>query len=50
MFQPCPDVFWFPIVTDAFCDELIDEMEYNGQWSGGKNEVKIVIQLWEIIL
>ncbi|ESO01390.1 hypothetical protein HELRODRAFT_185714 [Helobdella robusta] len=35
---PCPDVFWFPIVTHRFCDDLISEMENFGQWSGGKNE------------
>ncbi|OWF41242.1 procollagen-lysine,2-oxoglutarate 5-dioxygenase 1-like isoform X2 [Mizuhopecten yessoensis] len=38
--MPCPDVFWFPIVTDAFCDELISEMENHGQWSGGRNSHK----------
>lgn len=36
--QPCPDVFWFPVVTDTFGDHLIEEMELFGQWSGGKNE------------
>ncbi|XP_063410328.1 multifunctional procollagen lysine hydroxylase and glycosyltransferase LH3-like isoform X1 [Mytilus trossulus] len=36
--QPCPDVFWFPIVSEIFCDHLIEEMEHFGQWSGGKNE------------
>lgn len=35
--QPCPDVYWFPIVTDEFCASLIDMMETYGQWSGGKN-------------
>ncbi|XP_069474352.1 procollagen-lysine,2-oxoglutarate 5-dioxygenase 2 isoform X2 [Ambystoma mexicanum] len=35
--QPCPDVFWFPIFSERACDELVDEMENFGQWSGGKH-------------
>ncbi|ESO95748.1 hypothetical protein LOTGIDRAFT_188441 [Lottia gigantea] len=35
--QPCPDVYWFPIVSPEFCQTFIDEMESYGQWSGGKN-------------
>ncbi|XP_050425318.1 procollagen-lysine,2-oxoglutarate 5-dioxygenase isoform X2 [Adelges cooleyi] len=35
--QPCPDVFWFPIVTEKFCTEFIDIMENFGQWSDGTN-------------
>ncbi|GFR84006.1 procollagen-lysine,2-oxoglutarate 5-dioxygenase [Elysia marginata] len=35
--QPCPDVYWFPIVTDTFCDEFVAEFENFGKWSGGKN-------------
>lgn len=38
-FQPCPDVFWFPMVTERFCDELVGEMENFGQWSDGTNTV-----------
>ncbi|XP_043926047.1 procollagen-lysine,2-oxoglutarate 5-dioxygenase 2-like isoform X2 [Protopterus annectens] len=34
--QPCPDVFWFPILSEKACDELVEEMEHYGQWSGGK--------------
>ncbi|XP_062821572.1 procollagen-lysine,2-oxoglutarate 5-dioxygenase 1 [Anolis carolinensis] len=34
---PCPDVYWFPIFTDAACDELVEEMENFGQWSRGDN-------------
>jgi hypothetical protein len=37
--QPCPDVFWFPTVTETFCDHLVQEVENYGKWSGGKNEV-----------
>lgn len=37
--QPCPDVFWFPILSETACDELVGEMEHYGQWSGGKHHV-----------
>ena len=37
--QPCPDVYWYPLVTDKFCQDYIEEMENFGQWSGGKNVV-----------
>ncbi|XP_064641909.1 procollagen-lysine,2-oxoglutarate 5-dioxygenase 1-like isoform X4 [Lineus longissimus] len=36
--QPCPDVYWFPVVSATFCKHLIEEMEHFGQWSGGKNK------------
>ncbi|XP_066297450.1 procollagen-lysine,2-oxoglutarate 5-dioxygenase 1-like isoform X3 [Branchiostoma lanceolatum] len=36
--MPCPDVYWFPIVTETFCKHLVEEMENYGEWSGGKNE------------
>ncbi|CAI5791219.1 multifunctional procollagen lysine hydroxylase and glycosyltransferase LH3 [Podarcis lilfordi] len=36
--QPCPDVYWFPVFTDQMCDELVEEAENFGQWSGGKHE------------
>ncbi|EDW19270.1 procollagen-lysine,2-oxoglutarate 5-dioxygenase [Drosophila mojavensis] len=35
--QPCPDVYWFQIVTDAFCDDLVAIMEAYGKWSDGSN-------------
>ncbi|KAK3796261.1 hypothetical protein RRG08_041577 [Elysia crispata] len=35
--QPCPDVYWFPIVSDTFCDEFVAEFENFGKWSGGSN-------------
>ncbi|XP_043236665.1 procollagen-lysine,2-oxoglutarate 5-dioxygenase 1-like isoform X2 [Amphibalanus amphitrite] len=38
--MPCPDVFWFPLVTPRFCQELIDTMEDFGEWSSGTNEDK----------
>ncbi|XP_060737830.1 procollagen-lysine,2-oxoglutarate 5-dioxygenase 1 isoform X2 [Tachysurus vachellii] len=34
---PCPDVYWFPIFTNVACDQIIEEMENFGQWSGGGN-------------
>ena len=37
--QPCPDVYWFPIITERFADELVAEMENFGKWSDGTNNV-----------
>ena len=37
--QPCPDVYWFPIVTHRFADELVSECENYGKWSDGSNNV-----------
>ncbi|XP_073513338.1 procollagen-lysine,2-oxoglutarate 5-dioxygenase 1 [Phyllobates terribilis] len=36
--SPCPDVYWFPLFTETACDELVEEMENYGQWSGGNNQ------------
>lgn len=36
--QPCQDVFWFPLVSELFCRQLIEIMERYGQWSGGTND------------
>ncbi|KAK7471384.1 hypothetical protein BaRGS_00035990, partial [Batillaria attramentaria] len=35
--QPCPDVYWFPIVSDTFCDEFVETMEASKKWSDGSN-------------
>ncbi|XP_069040125.1 procollagen-lysine,2-oxoglutarate 5-dioxygenase 1 isoform X1 [Lepisosteus oculatus] len=35
---PCPDVYWFPIISDVGCNHLVEEMEHFGQWSHGSNE------------
>lgn len=35
--QPCPDVYWFQIVSDAFCDDLVAIMEAHNGWSDGSN-------------
>ena len=34
-------MFWFPIFSDTACDELVEEMEHFGQWSGGKHQVSV---------
>lgn len=36
--QPCPDVYWFPVVSAEFCKHLIEVMEAFGQWSDGSNK------------
>lgn len=36
--KPCPDVIWFPLVSDRFCEETVEIMEHFGQWSGGTND------------
>ncbi|XP_043475524.1 procollagen-lysine,2-oxoglutarate 5-dioxygenase isoform X1 [Leptopilina heterotoma] len=36
--QPCPDVFWFPIVNTRMTTELIEIMEAFGKWSDGSNQ------------
>eukprot|EP00731_Ephydatia_muelleri_P014385 Em0008g105a len=38
--QPCPDVFWFPVMSEVFTKQLVEETEHFGQWSNGKNEDK----------
>jgi len=35
--EPCPDVYWFPIMTERFCDEFVAEAENYGKWSDGSN-------------
>ncbi|EUB62620.1 Procollagen-lysine,2-oxoglutarate 5-dioxygenase 1 [Echinococcus granulosus] len=35
--QPCPDVFWVPLMSETFCQQLIEETEYYGKWSDGSN-------------
>ncbi|VDD74676.1 unnamed protein product [Mesocestoides corti] len=35
--QPCPDVFWVPLMSETFCRHMIEEMEHFGQWSDGSN-------------
>ncbi|XP_066581047.1 procollagen-lysine,2-oxoglutarate 5-dioxygenase [Prorops nasuta] len=35
--QPCPDVYWFPIVSRRYARELIEIVETFGKWSDGSN-------------
>lgn len=43
LFQPCPDVYWMPIVSPRFCKDLIEIMEAFGKWSDGTNKVKYLV-------
>lgn len=38
--QPCPDVYWYPMISETFANELVEEMEHFGKWSTGNNEDK----------
>ncbi|XP_076014301.1 procollagen-lysine,2-oxoglutarate 5-dioxygenase 2 isoform X3 [Genypterus blacodes] len=49
MEEPCPDVFWFPVFSERFCDELVEEMEHFGSWSGGKHEDKRISGGYETV-
>ncbi|KAM4694589.1 procollagen-lysine,2-oxoglutarate 5-dioxygenase 2 isoform 2-T2 [Discoglossus pictus] len=35
--EPCTDVFWFPVFSEKACDEIVEEMEHFGEWSGSKH-------------
>ncbi|XP_055326484.1 procollagen-lysine,2-oxoglutarate 5-dioxygenase isoform X2 [Sitodiplosis mosellana] len=35
--QPCPDVYWFPVANERFCDDLVKIVETFGKWSDGTN-------------
>uniref|UniRef100_A0A673ING6 procollagen-lysine 5-dioxygenase n=1 Tax=Sinocyclocheilus rhinocerous TaxID=307959 RepID=A0A673ING6_9TELE len=47
--QPCPDVFWFPVLSEKACDELVNEMENHGSWSGGKYKDKRITGGYESV-
>uniref|UniRef100_A0A4W6D8Y3 procollagen-lysine 5-dioxygenase n=1 Tax=Lates calcarifer TaxID=8187 RepID=A0A4W6D8Y3_LATCA len=47
--EPCPDVYWFPVFTEKACDELVEEMEHYGSWSGGKHEDKRIAGGYETV-
>ncbi|VDM54270.1 unnamed protein product [Angiostrongylus costaricensis] len=36
--QACPDVYDYPLVSERFCKEIIEEMEHFGKWSDGSNK------------
>ncbi|RCN30936.1 oxidoreductase, 2OG-Fe(II) oxygenase family protein [Ancylostoma caninum] len=37
--QACPDVYDYPLVSERFSKEMIEEMEHYGKWSDGSNKV-----------
>jgi len=37
--SPCSNVFWFPIVSERFADDLVEVMEASAKWSDGSNIV-----------
>jgi hypothetical protein len=37
------DVYWFPIVSERFADEFVEEMEHYGKWSDGSNMVSQLV-------
>nr|XP_046227528.1 procollagen-lysine,2-oxoglutarate 5-dioxygenase 2 isoform X1 [Scatophagus argus] len=47
--EPCPDVFWFPVLTEKACDEIVEEMEHYGFWSGGRHEDKRIAGGYETV-
>uniref|UniRef100_A0A3P9D1Q9 procollagen-lysine 5-dioxygenase n=1 Tax=Maylandia zebra TaxID=106582 RepID=A0A3P9D1Q9_9CICH len=47
--QPCPDVFWFAVFSEKACDELVEEMEHYGSWSGGKHQDKRIAGGYETV-
>uniref|UniRef100_A0A673NAH5 procollagen-lysine 5-dioxygenase n=1 Tax=Sinocyclocheilus rhinocerous TaxID=307959 RepID=A0A673NAH5_9TELE len=47
--QPCPDVFWFPVLSEKACDELVEEMENYGSWSGGRHKDKRITGGYETV-
>uniref|UniRef100_A0AAQ5Y724 procollagen-lysine 5-dioxygenase n=1 Tax=Amphiprion ocellaris TaxID=80972 RepID=A0AAQ5Y724_AMPOC len=49
LLQPCPDVFWFPVFSVKACDEIVEEMEHYGSWSGGKHEDKRISGGYETV-
>ncbi|MFT7796404.1 procollagen-lysine,2-oxoglutarate 5-dioxygenase 3 isoform X1 [Arapaima gigas] len=45
--QPCPDVYWFPVLSDRMCDELVETVESYGQWSEGRHKDKRLVGGYE---
>ena len=37
--EPCPLVYWFPIISHRFADDFVAEMENYGKWSHGSHKV-----------
>ena len=36
--QLCPDIYWYPLISETFAKELMEEMEHYDKWNSGKNE------------
>ncbi|KHJ92978.1 hypothetical protein OESDEN_07118 [Oesophagostomum dentatum] len=36
--QACPDVYDYPLMSERFTKDMIDEMEHYGRWSDGSNK------------
>ncbi|CAI5441459.1 unnamed protein product [Caenorhabditis angaria] len=36
--QACPDVYDYPLMSERYCEEMIEEMEGFGKWSDGSNK------------
>ncbi|KAG0724117.1 Procollagen-lysine,2-oxoglutarate 5-dioxygenase 3 [Chionoecetes opilio] len=36
--MPCPDVYWFPVFTERFSQEMITTFEDFGKWSDGTHD------------
>jgi hypothetical protein len=41
--MPCPDVYYFPLISEKFANELVEEMEHFGQWSAGKDSHQVCL-------
>ena len=40
--MPCPDVYNVPLLSPLYCQQLIEEMEFFGKWSGsGHNDARL---------
>ena len=31
-------MYWYPLISETFARELVEEMEHYGKWSTGRNE------------
>jgi hypothetical protein len=47
LLMPCPDVYYYPLISSRFAKELIEEMEHSGQWSPRNNDGKDVLYVKE---
>ncbi|KAM3719418.1 Multifunctional procollagen lysine hydroxylase and glycosyltransferase [Dirofilaria immitis] len=47
--QSCPDVYDYPLMSENFTKELIEEIEHYGYWSSGKKEGNRLADEYEIV-